>query len=346
MQKKSVMVVMMVLFILATTSCTDIAGIGSDYYLRGHCGNDPSAVFSEKQPGANYVAVDATNVYWTNRFDGRVMKMGIDDGSVVEIAGGQGGPRCIAVDATHVYWTNVDDGRVMRVAIDGSNLTILAMGQNKPYDIVVTDEFIFWTNEGTEPPKPPGSPLLDGEIKRLERFKTDPIPNPPPMPTTLVPSLNYPQAIAADAEHLYWTDADYLMRTGFDGMERIQIAPLPYSPILNSQLSDLAVTGNGIFWTDTDNNKVNKVGITGSKLVQLAANDQTPFGIAVDATHVYWTSSHESRVYKVGIDGGEATLLAEGQGWPVGIAVDETCVYWANRNDGKVMKVAKEKTSP
>lgn len=333
MKKKQARFAMLVFVILATTSCTDIMGIDSDYYLRGRCDDQPRPVSDEIQYGANYVAVDVTNVYWTNRSDGRVMKMAIDTGSITELAKDQDEPRCIAVHENQVYWTNVGDDTVMRVGTDGTNLETLATGQNNPYDIVITEGYIFWTNEGTEPYgiTPPPS---DGSIMRLKRGGGQD-------PTPIVNGLTYPQAIAIHGEEVYWTDVDNLMKTGFDGVIRIKIASLPPSPTKDTQYSDITSTSTSIFWTDTDNNTVNKVGITGSKLEQLAANDQTPFGIAVDATHVYWTSSLDGAVWRVGLNGGVAEPMAENQPFPVGIAVDETCIYWANFGDGTVMKLAK-----
>jgi len=113
MKKKQVsfaIFAMLVLVIPATTSCTQIVGIDQEYHLR----KEPQPV-ADNQLGANYVAVDATNVYWTNRADGRVMKKAIDGGGeAIAIATGQNEPRCIAVDATHVYWANRDNGTIMK----------------------------------------------------------------------------------------------------------------------------------------------------------------------------------------------------------------------------------------
>jgi hypothetical protein len=61
------------------------------------------------------IAVDGTNVYWTNYGDGTVMKVPAGGGTPTILAAGQSGPNSIAVGATSVCWTNYDDGTVARL---------------------------------------------------------------------------------------------------------------------------------------------------------------------------------------------------------------------------------------
>lgn len=64
------------------------------------------------QGGAYAIAIDSTNVYWTN-IGGTVMKVPIAGGTT--LASGQSSPEGIAVDATSVYWTNSGAGTVMKL---------------------------------------------------------------------------------------------------------------------------------------------------------------------------------------------------------------------------------------
>lgn len=73
------------------------------------------------------IAVDATNVYWTNNVPttGSVMKTPIAGGGTpTPLATGQGAPNSIAVDATNVYWASA--AGVMTVPIGGGPPTKLA----------------------------------------------------------------------------------------------------------------------------------------------------------------------------------------------------------------------------
>jgi len=67
------------------------------------------------------LAVDGTDVYFTNRDDGTVAKCAVTGcASPTILATGQASPEGIALDATSVYWTvkgaGASDGAVMRLA--------------------------------------------------------------------------------------------------------------------------------------------------------------------------------------------------------------------------------------
>jgi hypothetical protein len=95
------------------------------------------------------IAVDATNVYWTNNLDGTIMKAPLAGGTPTVIASGQSFPFGIAVDGTNVYWTNNgtnNGGTVMKAPISGGSTTTIASGQNFPLAIAVDATSVYWTN--------------------------------------------------------------------------------------------------------------------------------------------------------------------------------------------------------
>jgi hypothetical protein len=69
------------------------------------------------QNGATLVAVDSTDIYWTDAFAGTVMRCSLPAcGSMTTIASDQDYAFSIALDATRVFWDNQMGGQVMGVA--------------------------------------------------------------------------------------------------------------------------------------------------------------------------------------------------------------------------------------
>jgi hypothetical protein len=59
------------------------------------------------------IAVDGTNVYWTNFGGGAVMKVPVSGGVPIVVAQGQN-PLGVAIDGTSVYWTDYGNATVMK----------------------------------------------------------------------------------------------------------------------------------------------------------------------------------------------------------------------------------------
>jgi sugar lactone lactonase YvrE len=103
------------------------------------------------QNGLGRIALDSSSIYWTATNDGTVMKASLDGGPPTTLALAQSYPTGIAVDATNVYWTNYQGagscalGAVMTVPIGGGQPITLAADQLYPDGIAVDATSVYWT---------------------------------------------------------------------------------------------------------------------------------------------------------------------------------------------------------
>lgn len=129
---------------------TNDYGTTAGEILKWPVGGGLSTVLVGGQAVPNYIAADATNLYWTDRgvtaHTGSVMKMPKAGGAVTTLASGLGGPKRIAVDAASVYWNDDVDGVIMKVPIAGGASTTLATGQLGANGLAVSATHVYWTD--------------------------------------------------------------------------------------------------------------------------------------------------------------------------------------------------------
>lgn len=192
----------------------------------------------------------------------------------------------VAADNRHVHWVDFATGRIMRARHNGTGVRTLVrgLGVASIHDVAVDDQYVYWTNAERSLI---GRARLNGR-QANERFIV--------LPPSAEPSG---LAVSGDLNGIYWTDSSGLL--GFRG-SRIGRANLDGSDANNSSLrllirgalaTDVAVSPDGLFWTDHFGERVGRANPDGSNVntnfvPASSARTSLPSGIAVDGAHVYW----------------------------------------------------------
>lgn len=129
----------------------------SDPHHCGRCGHSclggmcregacqPSAVQSGISPFS--VGVDATRIFWSEPFAGRVAQINKDLTGLVDLSlGGQRAPISLVVDSDNVYFTSMSSHSIFRCRVGGcGNAPAKVMGDVADLrDLFVDESTLFW----------------------------------------------------------------------------------------------------------------------------------------------------------------------------------------------------------
>jgi hypothetical protein len=324
-------------------ACVDLA---SDVSNCGACGAACSGTCSQgrcrvqllAENNAPYgVARDATNVYWTDLYEGTVKKRPIAGGTVTVLATGLGAPAGIAVDSSNVYWTegpSAGQFLVKSVPIGGGQPAIVAQAQGTIGGLALTPGGVYWTAAAGACPSDGGS--CPGAVMRAALDGGAPV--------TLATVQGTLGLVATDATHLY-TTADTGAAASVVSVPLAGGAAVTLTSATGTTPGGIAVQGSNVYFgTFSGSGTVSYVPVDGGAPSVLAAQTPgAPTAITVDATSVYWGTAggmFMDGVFKAPLAGGAATtLVATGQDDVEGIAVDSTSVYWSDFGGGNLLSV-------
>jgi hypothetical protein len=277
-----------------------------------------------EQPMA--IAVDATNVYWTEFWSAAVMTVPLTGGTPATLAPRQldyayeGGFRGdMAVDATSVYWNTLTE--VLKVPLAGGTPVVIGAVQDDMTGMVIDSTHVYWIGNQVGHGVVMKAPLGGGDW------------------TTLASDIGIPGSLAVDATSVYFADGRKLMKVGLaGGTPETLTTGLDYA-------SRLAVDASRVYWTDGPGGTVKAVPLAGGTPQAVVSNEPPPVDLAGDAASLYWATDRS--VMTIPLGGGQSLTVAS---WlpfwvrPGRIAVDATSVYFTDLDfdrGGLIMKVAK-----
>jgi hypothetical protein len=264
------------------------------------------------------IAIDATNVYFTDPQAHGVYKVPISGGPSTLLAGASTStPVDVAVDSTRVYWTDQSMYALMAVPIAGGTATTLYSGTNSfVRGLAVNSTNVYWTSFSQLLSQPTGGGATATVVSAGD----------------VLDQLTSPQGIALDSANAYYFD--WSSRT----VNKVPLGGGSATPLATAyDPTCVATDGTNVYWTDTFNGTVMRVPVAGGSATTLAGQSSYPMGLAVDNANVYWADQNGYAILKVPVGGGAPVTIAKTPAGVYGVAVDSTSVYWTE--GGAVMKL-------
>jgi hypothetical protein len=94
------------------------------------------------------LALTSTHVYWTS-WGGGVGRVPLTGGTTQTVGAQVSGTFGIAVDATDVYFTNALNDSVSSAPLGGGPTSVLAGGQNAVENVTVDATHVYWTTRNS-----------------------------------------------------------------------------------------------------------------------------------------------------------------------------------------------------
>ena len=148
-------------------------------------------------------------------------------------------------------------------------------------------------------------------------------------PELLAPA-DSPEAIALDPAHVYWTAKNSVGRIDLGGGTATSLL----STTLKTGAWALAIDGSTLYWADQILGTIQVIPVGGGPSTTVAKGLSAPDGVVVDATDVYWAEGTdqqtEGSISRMPKAGGSPVTLAAHQQGPRALALDDTSVYWTD----------------
>ena len=236
-------------------------------------GATPSAVVRDVA-SLGAIAAYAGDLYWSVSASGQIFRL--PRGSIAsQLVLSFGRPTQLAVSRHGIYWLDSAAGSVMRANTDGTAAGPVAEGQRGAGQLQLDDSDVFWMNNE-------GHKVLAYTVMKA------PLAGGPV--TSIAGDQQIAQGFALDAEHVYITTMNQLLRVGKDGTGLRLLATdqsVTGAPAVDSTRVYWAVStpaGPSVMSTPKD----------ASTPATLAATLTFPVAVATDLTSVYWLTKGDS----------------------------------------------------
>lgn len=262
----------------------------------------------------NRLALDTDHVYWTSS-DGEIRSLPLTGGTPNPFAAGQNDPWDIAVDGSGVYWTNSGSDTVVALPF-GAGLPVLLAEAGNPLGITVHKGVVYYTD-------------TYDKLSDKEHVTRVPLPGGPPEKVASTPGA---WMVAADDQHIYWTDP----ATGavWSGPALGGTATLLASVL---EPTDIEVDSDAVYVSALEGTY--RIPLSGGTPTVLVAGAGR--GLTIDATHVF-VGTADGRLLRVPKSGGPALALSKTDLYPSDIAVSADHVFWITRSpEGALLRTPK-----
>jgi hypothetical protein len=281
------------------------------------------------------IAVDNTDVFWTDFLLQTVSSVPKGGGMANVLASAQLGADGLATDGTNVYWSVLSNTpSLLSIPVGGGVMPTTLASVIACDAIAVDGTNVYYTSRLDST-----SGANTGSVLQLDKATNAVIP--------LASGQNQPASIAVNGTTVFWGNSDAV--TG------ILIGGTISTSIAAGQVNVNGVAlGANVYWTTqaVADCGVNEAPLNGSAapvLLGAYPGCARPWGVVVDSSFAYWTDASLGTVMKVPIGGGTPVTLASGLAGPFNMAQDLTAIYWVDADlactaacaTSNVMKLAK-----
>jgi hypothetical protein len=238
-------------------------------------------VLASQQAGPSGVSVSAGVVCWTNAGGGEVRVMPIDGGPIVTLADGQSSPRAVTIAGQAVFFTTATDlmelplgggTPVSRLATDGQGGAqgVASVAAAGGYIAVAPQAAVFPADSAADasavvlqPFKPYAKPSVrgmawfdDGTQVSVFYAGAEGVFSagvaPSGSPANLAMDAAGPEAIAVDAQNVFWVDAGTAPDYGDGALVRLRRADGSRALLAQQQEHPMAIVQDdaSVYWTD------------------------------------------------------------------------------------------------
>jgi sugar lactone lactonase YvrE len=282
-------------------------------------------VLADQQSAPIVLALHSGDLYWGNDVGMNVMTMPANASVAARVLfAGRTAVRGFGFDASRVYLTRNVFNIVESASLDGKSSGNYTNQQERGAAGIATDASrAYWADGGF------------GTIRSAA------LGAPVQAPTTLASNQTAPDAVALDADRVYWTT--HSASGQILALAKTAAAGTAPSVLASDQVNphSLAVDDGFVYWANQGDGSagtgsIRRVAVTGGAITTLADQQPGPVFLAVGGGFVYWTDSVAGTVMRVAVDGSAPpSVVVRGEASPSGLAIDNACVYFTDIADGK-----------